>query len=134
MASVRKRGSSWYYRYRDENGRLVEKKGCSDKAMTHHLGREAEDRARLIRGGVLDPRESAYAAAETRPIVEHVADWHATLRAAGRSPDYADLARDRVLRVLATAKVARISQLTPSAVQIALGMVRRTRGRRGRER
>jgi integrase len=131
MAGFRKRGAVWYYRYRDETGRQIEAKGCRDLGMTKRLAHAAEDRARAIKAGLIDPREAQYAEAERRPLAEHVGDWHRALIARGRVKRYADLARDYVLRLIGMAKATRIGQLTPSGIQIALGDLSLIPGRCG---
>jgi hypothetical protein len=40
MASLRKRGKVWYYRFVDEHRAKVERKGCSDRRVTEEMARE----------------------------------------------------------------------------------------------
>ena len=49
MASFRKRGKVWYYRFIDGPGRPLERKGCSDKRATEELARAAEAEAAKVR-------------------------------------------------------------------------------------
>jgi hypothetical protein len=37
MASFRKRGAFWYFRYLDETGKQVERKGCASRVDTEGL-------------------------------------------------------------------------------------------------
>ncbi len=39
MASLRKRGKTWYYIYSDADGARRERKGCSDRRVTEDLAR-----------------------------------------------------------------------------------------------
>ena len=48
MASYRKRGKAWYYRFVDAAGVKREEKGCSDKRATEELARDAESKAAKI--------------------------------------------------------------------------------------
>jgi integrase len=124
MASLRKRGRNWYVRYRDAHGKQNEVKAGPDKSMTQRIANGLESQVAAVRSGVADPREAGWAEAERRPLTDHVHDWHADLLARGRKGYYADLARDRVLRLIESTRAQRISQLTLSAVQSAVAELR----------
>jgi integrase len=81
--------------------------------------------------GVADPREACWADAERKPLTDHVHDWHAGLNARERSPYYANLSRDPVLRLIEMTRSQRISQLSLSSIQIALSELRLIHGRSG---
>ena len=117
MASVRKRGTSWYVRYRDEQGKTVQLKAGPDRGMAKRVAAELESRVRAIKAGVLDPREKQWADAERIPLVTHVQDWADSLTAKGRTPCYAELARNRVLRLIGMTKASRLSHLSLSGIQ-----------------
>ncbi|MBV8076675.1 MAG: tyrosine-type recombinase/integrase [Planctomycetaceae bacterium] len=131
MASVRKRGTSWYVRYRDERGKQVELKAGPDRGMAKRVAAEVESRVRAIKAGVLDPREKQWADAERIPLVTHVQDWADSLTAKGRTPRYAELARNRVLRLIGMARASRLSHLSLSGIQAAVGDLRSLPGRSG---
>jgi integrase len=131
MSSLRKRGKVWYVRYRDANGKQIEKKCGPDRSVAQRIANGLESQVHAIKTGVADPREAGWAEAERKPLSEHVHDWHAGLLARERSLYYADLARDRVLRLIEMTRAQRISQLTLSAVQIAVGELRSIPGRSG---
>ncbi len=59
MASFRKRGKVWYYRYVDADGIKRSVKGCSDKRATEDLARDAEAEAAKIRAGLVDAKDLA---------------------------------------------------------------------------
>ena len=42
MASLRKHGKVWYYRFTDADGIKRERKGCPDRRVTEDLARAAE--------------------------------------------------------------------------------------------
>ena len=131
MASLRKRGKTWYARYRDAHGKQIETKCGPDRSMALRIANGLESQVRAIKTGTADPREAGWAEAERKPLTDHVHDWHAGLIARERNSNYADLARDRVLRLIETTRAQRISQLTLSAVQIAVGELRSLPGRSG---
>jgi histone H3/H4 len=124
MAEITKRGRNWYYRFTDANGRRVMRKGCPDRCETERMATMAEAEAAKVRAGLVDPKASAYAKHEARPLAEHLADWHAYLIGRGSTRQHADLSRNRVSRLIQPARATRISNLTPSVVQAALKAVR----------
>ena len=131
MASIRKRGRSWYVRYRNEHGTQAEIKAGPDQSMARRIAAELEGRVRAIKSGAVDPRERSWADAGRKPLAAHVHEWHASLISKGRSSRYADAARDRVLRLIEMSKVLRISHLSLSSIQTAVGDLRSLPGRSG---
>jgi len=89
-----------------------------------------ESQVRAIKTGVADPREARWAEAERKPLADHVHDWHAYLTSKGSVPKHCDQSRDRVLRLIHSAKIVRISGLTIGSVQTALADVSHIKGRR----
>src|SRR4051812_2683427 len=68
MASYRKIGRNWFYRYVDANGKQRERKGCSDRRVTEGLAASAEAEVAKIRAGYIDPRDIGYGVHEARPL------------------------------------------------------------------
>ena len=60
MASYRKRGKVWYYRFVDADGVKHEEKGCTDRRVTEELARTAENEAARIKAGVFDAKELVF--------------------------------------------------------------------------
>jgi hypothetical protein len=120
MASIRKRGRHWYYRYVDADGVKQERKGCPDKRVTEELARAAESESARIKAGVIDPRALGLRDHDARPLTTHIKDWHAYLLAKGATRDHAELSQARVTRLIELARIGRISELTPSKAQAAL--------------
>ena len=56
MASFRKRGRVWYYRYVDADGVQHERKGCPDRRETEAMAAAAEAEASKVRAGLIDPK------------------------------------------------------------------------------
>ncbi len=124
MASLRKEGKNWYYRFVDENGKQRERKGCPDKKATEAMASAAETEATNIRQGFVDPKAIKYRDHEAKPLASHLTDWHAFLIGKESTPKHANLSRNRVGRVLDLGKAKRLSDLTPSRMQAALKAVR----------
>lgn len=133
MATLRKRGKVYYVRYRDAHGKQIETKAGPDKSMAQRIANSLESQVRAIKTGTADPREAAWADAERKPLTDHAQNWHAVLIARGNTSDYADLCRDRVLRLIGMTRVQRISQINLSSIQIALPELKSIPGRSGNE-
>ena len=120
MASFRKRGRVWYYRYTDEFGIKCEEKGCTDRQATQDVARDTESRVARIKAGQIDPKAERILADGRRAISEHVDDFIASLRMAGRNPQHIAQTESYVRQVLSLARIDRLSELTPSRVVAAL--------------
>jgi integrase len=124
MASLRKRGRVWYYRYSDADGVKHEVKGCPDRRVTEELARAAESEAAKIKAGVIDLKELAYLAQGARPLAEHLEEFESYLRTVG-SRKHAMVKANRARRVIALAGAEKIRDLTLSRVSEALAALRR---------
>jgi integrase len=124
MASLRKRGKVWYYRYVNGDGVKCESKGCSDKRATEELARAAEAEAARVRAGLSDPKAERLADAGRRPILEHLADFIRTLEAKGDDAKHIRLTRTYSARVLTLGRIERIADLAPSAAMEALAKLK----------
>ena len=124
MASFRKIGRNWFFRYVDANGVQRERKGCPDRRVSEELARAAESEAAKIRSGILDPKSVAYGVHEARSLSDHLADWYAYLLGKGATPKHAQLSRNRVARLIDLARTRKVSDLSPSRLQAALKAVR----------
>src|SRR5579883_1023113 len=120
MASLRKRGNVWYYRYTDADGVKRQRKGCTDRRVTEELARQAESEAAKIRSGLVAPKELAYRDHAVRPLVEHLGDWHKDLLAKGKTAKHADQYRDRAGRLIALVKGTRLADIDPGRKPEAL--------------
>ena len=56
MASFRKIGRNWFYRFVNADGVQRERKGCSDRRETEGMAAAAEAEAAKIRCGYIDPK------------------------------------------------------------------------------
>src|SRR4051812_6742887 len=124
MASFRKIGRNWFYRFVDANGVQRERKGCPDRRETESMATMAEAEASKVRAGLVDPKAIGYGAHESRPLADHLADFHAYLAGKGSTPEHANLTRNRVARLIELARARRVSDLAPSRIQAALKTIR----------
>ncbi len=113
MASLRKRGRVWYYRFVDENGAQKNIKGCSDRRETERMAVVAETEAAKIRAGLADRGELARREHAGRPIAEHIEAWGAALEAKGSTPKHVALSVGRVRRLVAVVRGASMTEVNP---------------------
>jgi len=130
MASIyrRKKGGCYYITYQVRPGRRKTVTGCKDRAATEALARKLEADAMLRREGVIDTKAERYAAAETKPLMEHLAEYHAALLAKGVTRVHANLVRTRAAKVIGLCGARRLSDLVPSSVQAVIGSLRDDEG------
>src|SRR3954468_13243672 len=98
MASVRKRGRVWYYRFVDADGVQQERKGCPDRRETEAMAAASEAEASKVKAGLIDPKALGYRNHEARTLADHLTDFRAYLAGKGATPKHADLTRNRVAR------------------------------------
>ena len=101
MASTRKKGKIWYYRFTDADGVQRELPGCTDKKETEGMLADARAVAAKIRNGHIDGKTAAYRLHELKPLIEHIDAWQANLVAQGSSTKHAEHASNRVRRLVA---------------------------------
>jgi integrase len=101
MASFRKRGRIWYYRFTDINGKRTELKGCTDRRETEAMAGDAEAEVSKLKSGYIDIKDKYARDHEARRLVGHVADWQADLVAQGHTAKHAEHTSNRVRRLVA---------------------------------
>ena len=103
LASLRKRGKSgvWYYRFQDEHGRSVERKGSRNKREAERMAIEAETQANKIRQGLLNPADVAARKEANRPLWDHLSDWRQSMEDRGLGEDHSRLFGFRARCVMA---------------------------------
>jgi integrase len=124
MASFRKRGKIWFYRYTDEHGRQVEKKGYTGRRETEAMAAALELEVAKVKAGLIDPKARKYRDHEARALTEHLTDYQAALLAKGGSKKHALMSRNRAERVLSLARTRRVSDLSLSKALDALAALR----------
>jgi len=127
MASIHKRKgkAGWWVSYSPTPYTRRTVYAGPDKATAKALARKLESEALLRQKGVIDDRAERWSEAEARPLAEHLAEWVTVLKARGNTAKHAGQNEARVRRVLDLARIERISDLTPSRVQAAIGKLRR---------
>lgn len=115
------RSKVWYGRYRDANGIEKRVKLFTNKTASRQALSELERKAELAKAGVSNPFE----AHARRPLSEHLADFVANLRNAGRSPDYVQPVENRVRQIIAGCRFRFIDGISASAVQSLLADLKR---------
>jgi hypothetical protein len=86
MASFRKIGRNWFYRYVDGDGKQRERKGCPDRRETERIATASEAEAARVRAGLSDTKSERLATAERKPIGSHLDDFISALTAKGATP------------------------------------------------
>jgi hypothetical protein len=76
MASFRKHGKIWYFRYVNADGANRERKGCSDRRATEDMARAAGSQAAKVCSGLVDLKEIAYRDHLARPLSDHLGRLH----------------------------------------------------------
>ena len=104
MASYRKRGKVWYYRYSDAAGEKHEEKGCPDRRVTEEIAARRNPWPPRSELGEIDPRDEAYRLHQARPLADHLTDWHAYLTDKGSTRQHALLSRNRATRIIELAR------------------------------
>jgi integrase len=124
MASLRKRGKTWYYRFTGADGIKRSQKGCSDKRVTEEMARAAESAVARTRAGLSDPKAERMARKGRRPMDEHIAEFIAGMESKGCDPKHVRSTRTYIERVVTLAGIERIADLTPSAVMQAVAALK----------
>jgi hypothetical protein len=113
MASFRKRGAVWYFRFVDADGVKRTRKGCSDRRATEELARDAEAQAARIRAGLVDARDLARRDHQARPLSEHLTVWGESLAAKGGTTEHVALSMSRARRIAALVMGAKLTDIDP---------------------
>jgi len=122
---LRRRGKIWYFRYTDENGERREERGGTDKMMTIRALAAALEQVEKIRAGLTTRAAIERTEATQAPIETLVAEWHDALLARGADPEYCELAKTRVIRLLDVATIRCVAKLTAGAIQAGLAAILR---------
>jgi integrase len=129
MASFRKHGGNWYYRFVDADGKKRERKGCADRRATEEMARVAETAVARARAGLSDPKAERIAREGRRPIREHIDDFIAEMVSKGCDPKHVRSTRTYLERIVKRGGIERIADLTPSTVVQAVAAIKADRPR-----
>jgi len=123
MATVFKRGGrgnrsgKYYITYRDHTGRRVTRSAqTTDKAAATRIAAKLEADAALRRDGVIDPALDAIGQESRRSIDEHLRDYRAKLKAAGRTSRHIEDTIRYVQKIAAVAQWQTAADILADAV------------------
>ena len=116
---------NWIARWFDHNAKRRERStGTTDRATADRILAKHISDAQLRRDGVIDTRADQYAAANAKPLADHVQDWIDALTAKGITRKQVATLRVRVEGLIRSTKAERLSGLSASGIQSALGALR----------
>lgn len=116
---------NWIARWFDHTGKRRERStGTTDRATADRILAKHISDAQLRRDGVIDTRTDRYAAANAKPLAEHVQDWINALTAKGVTRKQVATLRVRVKGLIQSTKAERLGDLSASGIQSALGALR----------
>ena len=132
MAYVRKRKSDqargkagkWTVCWIGADGKRKSKVGLTDKAESQRLANHLEEQARLVREGLVDPKEKARRQAGLRAVADHCADYRLDLLAKGDTAKHARHSANSARKLLDAAGVESIADIAPDRIRAALGRMR----------
>lgn len=140
MASIFKRKGKksskhkWLIAYTDADGARRVVTGVTSKTITDEIATSLENEVALQRHGCIDKRLGQYSEAEAVPLIVkdadgeivggHVGDFHAAMLARNVTPKHAGMVRRKLVVIVGLTKAERISDLSPSKVQMALQALR----------
>jgi hypothetical protein len=99
-------------------------RGCFSKTDTEAMARKLADEARLRAKGINDPKVEQYAAAEAKPLKEHLEDFTKWLAGQQCTAGHVETIEARASRIIDRSKATRIHELTISRVGEALDQLR----------
>jgi integrase len=115
---LREESSTYFARYRDGNGLVVEiPTGCRDKTAAQNVLADLERRAERVRAGLITPAEARTVEHLTTPIVEHFHAYLNALAAAGSVPMHRSNVKTYLNRLAADCGFARLSDLNREALE-----------------
>jgi len=119
VATIYKRGDGkrWYVSYFDHTGtRRTVSARTSEYEAAKRIAAKLEAEAALRRERVIDPREESIAEQLSRPIGEHLADFRAKIRAAGRTDRHATDTISKCRKIVKACDIQTAGDITADAV------------------
>ena len=111
----------WYFETRDASGTVKRVKGFADLKATEQLAAETERKASRVKVGLIDPAEEH----ARRPLVDHLADYAAVLRAKGDTEGHVSHTVQRLKAMFAGCKFGFVSDIDSARVAEWLTALRR---------
>jgi len=117
---------NWIARWFAHDGRRREESTrTTDRATAERLLAKRIADARLRSDGVVDARTDRYADADRQSLAVHVSDWTDALTGKGVTTKQVATLRVRVNGLIASTKAERLSDMSASKIQSALGALRK---------
>lgn len=131
-ASDKTRGKSgkWTAWWLDDKGKKRSRAAFTDKGKSLEYAHDRERDARLVREGIIDPKDRDRREAALRPIGGHVDDYLITLSSKGNTVKHCDDVRSTLTSFMREAGIPTLGGFDPFKVQTALGRLRETRSAR----
>lgn len=120
MASLRKRGHVWYYRFVDADGVQHERRGCTGRRETEEMAAASEVEASKVKNGLIDHRDIALRGHGARSLADHLADWRADVLARGKTARHADQYHERAGKLAALIRGVSLADIEPGRKTEAL--------------
>ncbi len=127
MASIYKKNGkgSYIIAYFDYTGHRREKSSrTTDHATAARIANKLEASVALRREGIIDVKTDQYSQAQRQFLAGHLDDFYAGLVAKCVTKAHADLVKSRAKKLVELANAERLSDLTLSTIQTAIGTVR----------
>ena len=125
---------TWLAKYRDGQGIVCEiSTGCKDETAARSVLAGLEKRAEKVRSGIISTAENAMVDHQHTALTDHLAEFIATMQAAGRSESHVTGTERLIQRVIDELSLRRLSNIRAEAVerwlaqQTNAGMAARTR-------
>jgi integrase/recombinase XerD len=116
------KSGKWRGEFRDANGALKSVSLCSNKTAARRMLKEIEDRVDLEKAGLSETFEES---AKT-PLCQHVDEFEANLRDAGRTEEHCKTVSSRVRRIIDECEYIFISDLSGSKTLAWIAARKRT--------
>ncbi len=109
---------TYFADYRDGSGRLRRvATGCRDESAARAVLAELEKRAEKVRAGIISKSEDTMTVHQHTALTEHLAEFIATMRAAGRAESHVTGTERLIQRVIDELSFRRLSDMRAEAVE-----------------
>lgn len=127
MASIFKkkgRGSYFVAYFNADGRRQIRSCKTTDRAAASRIAKKIEADIALRREGVIDATLDRLAVESRRPTAEHLTDFSTELAARGVTEKHREQTKSHIERLLKKAGITALSELSPYAIQAAIGKLR----------
>lgn len=122
-----KPGSRYTAWWIDENGNRVARAAFVDKTRSIQWANLNQNEADMVRRGLMAPQDLTAKKANADPIAKHAADYAASIRDRGRERRHYEGTESQIVRLLAEARITRLSEITEGRLRPTLSTWARTK-------